>query len=133
MRVTFARLRHPPIIHAIISLTPFVNHSEARVHAFFPFSLVHAQALSTALSISCLSIKMSCLSSTSRCTVVAVMLTMPSTTALQPGGRVAASHPRRPLRIAMLEPPFELPYVVPRQPKPFSDYEWDESCACTER
>ena len=69
----------------------------------------------------------------SRCTVVAVMLTMPSTTALQPGGRVAASHPRRPLRIAMLEPPFELPYVVPRQPKPFSDYEWDESCACTER
>ena len=69
----------------------------------------------------------------SRCTVVAVMLTMPSTTALQPGGRVAASHPRRPLRIAMLEPPFELPYVVPRQPKPFSDYEWDESCARTER
>ena len=65
--------------------------------------------------------------------VVAVLLTMPSTTALQPGCRAAALHPRRPLRIAMLEPPFELPYVVPRQPKPFSDYEWDESCACTER
>jgi hypothetical protein len=65
--------------------------------------------------------------------VVAVLLTMPSTTALQPGCRAAALHPHRPLRIAMLEPPFELPYVVPRQPKPFSDYEWDESCARTER
>merc|ERR1719326_2012585 len=27
----------------------------------------------------------------------------------------------------MLEPPFELPYEVPKQPKPFSDYEWDDS------
>ena len=27
----------------------------------------------------------------------------------------------------LLEPPFELPYEVPRQPKPFSDYEWDPS------
>ena len=35
----------------------------------------------------------------------------------------AARH--APLRL--LEPPFELPYEVPRQPKPFSDYEWDPS------
>ena len=40
--------------------------------------------------------------------------------------RETATTPRWSRHARMLESPFELPYKVPEQPKPFADYEWDD-------
>jgi hypothetical protein len=39
----------------------------------------------------------------------------------------AAASSQRSSRLAMQEPPFALPYDVPKYEKPFADYEWDPS------
>ena len=61
-----------------------------------------------------------------------LLLVLPAA-ALHPSGALGRLHRQRPRLVApvLLEPPFPLPYDVPKQPKPFSDYEWDDDCAQT--